>query len=91
MTAAATPGSVTWVGHATAVVESGGVRVMTDPLLRRRVAHLRRRVPPARPDVGGGVDVVLISHAHMDHLHTPSLRAIAPDVPVVAPRGRDGC
>jgi L-ascorbate metabolism protein UlaG (beta-lactamase superfamily) len=86
-----TAGSVTWVGHATAVVESGGVRVMTHPLLRRRVAHLRCRVSPVPADVGAGVDLVLISNAHMDHLHVPSLRTIAPDVPVVAPRGRDVC
>lgn len=79
-----TAGSVTWVGHATAVVDMGGVRVLTDPVLRRRVAHLRRRVAPVPVT---DVDLVVVSHAHMDHLHVPSLRSVAPDVPVVAPRG----
>lgn len=82
-----TAGSLTWVGHASAVVDVGGHRVLTDPLLRRRVAHLRRRVEPVEPGLADGVDLVLISHAHMDHLHLPSLKQIAPDVPIVAPRG----
>ena len=79
------PGArLTWVGHATVVVDVGGVRVLTDPLLRQRVAHLRRHGPPPPPL---DVDVVLLSHAHMDHLHVPSLRMIDPGVPIVTPRG----
>lgn len=78
--------TLTWVGHATTVVDVAGVRVLTDPLLRRRVAHLRRRtVAPDESDARA--DLVLVSHAHMDHLHVPSLRRLAGDVPVVAPRG----
>ncbi|MGW5699045.1 MBL fold metallo-hydrolase, partial [Streptomyces asiaticus] len=41
---------ITWWGHATATVRDSGVRVLTDPLFVRRLAHLRRRrgaVPPA--------------------------------------------
>ena len=73
-----------WVGHPTTVVDVDGFRVLTDPLLRRRVAHLRRRWPvPDPPDI----DLVLISHAHVDHLHLPSLRLIGDDVPIVAPAG----
>ena len=80
------PDSLTWVGHATALVDIDGYRVLTDPLLRKRVAHLRRRgaVPNAaalRPDL------VLISHAHIDHLHVPSLRLVDASVPVIAPLG----
>lgn len=80
-----TSASITWIGHATSLVDVGGYRVLTDPLLRSRVAHLRRRVgpPPSPPDV----DLVVISHAHMDHLHVPSLRLLPEHVPVVAPRG----
>jgi L-ascorbate metabolism protein UlaG (beta-lactamase superfamily) len=77
--------SLTWIGHATTLLERSGFRVLTDPLLRRRVAHLRRRQgpDPATPEV----DVVILSHAHMDHLHVPSLRRLAADTPVIAPRG----
>jgi L-ascorbate metabolism protein UlaG (beta-lactamase superfamily) len=78
--------SLTWVGHATTVIDVGGHRVLTDPLLRRRVAHLRRRVGRPSP-ADADVDLVLISHAHMDHLHVPSLRRVRADAPVVAPRG----
>ena len=67
---------VQWVGHASALVEVGGHRILTDPLLTRRVAHLRRRRPLPTPDVAD-VDTVLLSHAHLDHLHLPSLRGSA--------------
>lgn len=77
---------VHWIGHATALIEVGGHRILTDPLLTRRVAHLRRRreLPPS--DVAE-VDTVLISHAHLDHLHLPSLRSIRPDARCVTPLG----
>lgn len=77
---------VTWVGHSTALIEVGELRVLTDPVLTRRVAHLRRRVPLPSDDVGDA-DVVLLSHVHMDHLHVPSLRRIRPDATVLTPRG----
>ena len=41
-----------WLGHASVLVELGGARLLTDPLLRKRLGHLSRRVPvPA--EVGG--------------------------------------
>jgi L-ascorbate metabolism protein UlaG (beta-lactamase superfamily) len=76
---------VTWLGHATALLDVGGALLLTDPLLRGRFAHLVRRGPapsPPRP-----VDAVLVSHLHHDHLDLPSLRSVAADVPVVVPRG----
>lgn len=82
-----TDDTLTWVGHATALIDVAGHRVLTDPLLRRRVAHLRRRIGTVDPAVAVDVDLVLISHAHMDHLDIPSLCRIPPKVPVVAPRG----
>jgi len=59
---------VTWVGHATVELVVDGLRVLTDPIVTPRVAHLRRRVAPA-PAMAP--DVVLISHLHLDHLHLP--------------------
>ncbi len=67
--------SVTWFGHSTVLIEAGGVRLLTDPLLRPRLGHLRRVAPPAAP-IGGKVDAVLISHVHRDHLDVPSLRRV---------------
>ena len=76
---------LTWLGHSTVLIEAGGVRLLTDPLLRRRVLHLRRHVEA--PAIGGRLDAVLISHLHHDHLHAPSLRAVDTSAPVVVPRG----
>lgn len=76
--------TVTWIGHATVLIEVAGYRIITDPTLTSRVAHLRRRrVAPAV----GPVDTVLISHLHLDHLHQPSLRTVPPRDRVLVPAG----
>jgi L-ascorbate metabolism protein UlaG (beta-lactamase superfamily) len=79
--------SVTFAGHSTVLLEMDGVRVLTDPLLRRRIGVLIRRSPVPPPAVRRDLDAVLISHAHLDHLDVPSLRLIDRRTPVVAPRG----
>jgi L-ascorbate metabolism protein UlaG (beta-lactamase superfamily) len=79
--------AVSYVGHSTLLIELGGVRVLTDPMLGRRVLHIRRRVPVPQADDLGPLDLIAVSHAHMDHLHTPSLRRLAGQCPVIAPRG----
>jgi L-ascorbate metabolism protein UlaG (beta-lactamase superfamily) len=76
---------LTWLGHATTLIELGGSRFLTDPLLRSHVVHLRRQV--AKPAAPGRLDAVLISHAHRDHLDLPSLRMLDASVPIVAPPG----
>jgi L-ascorbate metabolism protein UlaG (beta-lactamase superfamily) len=76
---------LTWLGHSTVLVDLPGARVLTDPVLRRRVAHLVRHGPVPRPPAG--IDAVLLSHLHRDHADVPSLRRIAPGVPIIAPRG----
>jgi L-ascorbate metabolism protein UlaG (beta-lactamase superfamily) len=78
---------VTWVGHATVLLEIGGARLLTDPVLRARLAHLRRHGPRPRPEVAERIDAALISHLHLDHLHLPSLRMLGRDVRVIVPRG----
>src|SRR3954447_10096551 len=77
--------AVRWVGHATVLLESPGWRLLTDPVLGWRVGALRRLAPPVAPGVTDGIDAVLISHAHADHLDLPSLRRIGRKVPVIAP------
>ena len=79
--------AVTWLGHATVVVDLDGQRVVTDPVLRRRVVHLfRDRAAPVPDDASG----VLLSHLHYDHIDVPSLKAFARDLPVAVPRGGAG-
>ena len=76
--------TIAYVGHSTVDIELDGVRLLTDPLLRRRVAHLRRAVPlGAVPQP----DAVLISHGHYDHLDPASLRLLPGSPRIVAPRG----
>ena len=65
---------LTWLGHSTVLLELGGVRLLTDPVLRSRVVHLRRHGPvPRTPE---GIDGVLVSHLHYDHLDLASLRRV---------------
>jgi len=77
------PGQLTWLGHSTVLIEVGGARLITDPVLRPRVAHLLRLVD--EPADVGRLDAILLSHGHHDHLDPPSLRRLDPDAPVVAP------
>ncbi|SNX98759.1 L-ascorbate metabolism protein UlaG, beta-lactamase superfamily [Geodermatophilus sabuli] len=76
-----------FLGHSTVRVELAGHTVLTDPLLTPRVGPLRRVVPAPDPSTWAGVDLVLISHLHGDHLHLPSLRLLGPDVRIAVPRG----
>ena len=78
---------VRYLGHSTLLIELGGARLLTDPLLRRRVGPLGRSGPVVTPESLGALDAVLISHAHRDHLDLPSLRALDPATRVVAPSG----
>ena len=64
--------SIGYLGHATVVVDLDGVRFVTDPVIRRRVAYLRRMVPTAATPQD--VDAILLSHGHQDHLDVGSLR-----------------
>ena len=80
---------IEYVGHATVFVDLDGVRLLTDPLLRNRVAHLRRASGVSARTLRG-VDAILISHGHYDHLDLPSLDRIGKKLPVVVPRGLGG-
>ncbi|MFR9794291.1 MBL fold metallo-hydrolase [Streptomyces sp. MS06] len=81
------PVEITWWGHATCAVEDSNVRVLTDPLFARRLAHLRRRRGELPPPWARRADVVLVSHLHADHLHLPSLARLAPGTHLLVPRG----
>jgi L-ascorbate metabolism protein UlaG (beta-lactamase superfamily) len=84
--AAPEAGRLAWFGHSTVLVELDGARVLTDPVLRRRVGHLRR-AEAIEPDTIAPVDLILISHVHWDHLDLPSLDGLGRDTRVVVPRG----
>jgi L-ascorbate metabolism protein UlaG (beta-lactamase superfamily) len=79
-------GRLTYIGHATVLVEQAGVRLLTDPLLHGGIAHMRRRVPLPELESLRDLDAVLISHPHADHLDAKSLRMLEHPGAVVAPR-----
>ena len=74
---------VTWVGHATVLLEIGRTRILTDPVLRERMGPLRRRRDLLPVDDVGVVDAVLLSHLHHDHADLPSLRRLE-EAPVLS-------
>jgi L-ascorbate metabolism protein UlaG (beta-lactamase superfamily) len=78
---------IVFLGHATVLITLDGVSLLTDPLLRGRVAHLRRQVPPVDRALVADPGAVLISHLHQDHLDLPSLRHLGRDTPLVVPAG----
>jgi L-ascorbate metabolism protein UlaG (beta-lactamase superfamily) len=68
---------VTFIGHSSFLIQIAGRKVLIDPVFAERLIALRRL---RRPGVGikdlPPIDLVLLSHAHMDHLNRPSLRRI---------------
>jgi len=81
------PLHITYVGHATCLIEMDGVRLLTDPVLRNRVGYIRRQGNTVDPSGLGRIDAVLISHAHLDHLDLPSLRRLGRDARLIVPDG----
>ena len=71
-----TPPRLHFLGHSTVRAELAGKTVLTDPLLTVRLGPLRRVVTPLAASAWAGVDLVLISHLHNDHLHLRSLRLL---------------
>ncbi len=81
--------ALSWIGHATLQIVSQQARLLTDPVLTSALAGLRRTVAPAIHEADlADVSAVLISHAHGDRLHAPSLRRLPRALPIVVP---DGC
>jgi L-ascorbate metabolism protein UlaG (beta-lactamase superfamily) len=79
--------SLDFIGHSAVVIDLDGVRLLTDPVTRARVGPLRRVEPVPARDRLRGVDAVLISHLHWDHLDVPSLRDLGRDTPMFVPAG----
>jgi L-ascorbate metabolism protein UlaG (beta-lactamase superfamily) len=78
---------ITWLGHATVLIEIDGIRLLTDPLLGAGLGPLRRVGPTPDPDAIGDIDAILVSHAHPDHFDLPSLRRVNGVPLVIVPVG----
>jgi L-ascorbate metabolism protein UlaG (beta-lactamase superfamily) len=69
---------VTFIGHSSFFLQIAGKNILIDPNFARWIFVLKRlRQPGLRLRDLPPIDAVLVSHAHFDHLHRPSLRAIA--------------
>ena len=69
---------VTFIGHSSFFLQIGGKNILVDPNFARWIFVLKRlRRPGLKLRELPAIDAVLVSHAHFDHLHRPSLRAIA--------------
>ncbi|MGB7291180.1 MAG: MBL fold metallo-hydrolase [Thermodesulfobacteriota bacterium] len=79
--------NITYVGHATVLIEMNGMRILTDPVLRHRLGLLRHRRTVIAPADYDNIDAVLISHVHLDHLDIPSLRLVEKGTPIIVPQG----
>jgi N-acyl-phosphatidylethanolamine-hydrolysing phospholipase D len=75
--------SITWLGHASVLVQMDHMSILTDPIWSDTPSPIswlgpRRFVPPPMPiSALPPIDAVVVSHSHYDHLDVPSLRALA--------------
>ncbi|MCA9293060.1 MAG: MBL fold metallo-hydrolase [Phycisphaerales bacterium] len=90
--------AVAWLGHASVLARCGGVNVLVDPVLSERIGYriAGRTIGPRRLSdapvhaeaLRGAADLLLITHAHFDHLDRPTLRVLADArTTVVVPKG----
>ena len=79
---------ITWIGHATFLIQAPGCNVLIDPNWAGWLKVIKRlRHPGIEIHDLPNIDLVLITHAHFDHLDKRSLRAVAADQPIVVPYG----
>jgi len=77
----------TYAGHATCIIESAGMRVITDIHIGNSVMTQKRHGETISPKDVQNIDAIIISHEHIDHLHAASLKYVSCDVPIFVPVG----
>lgn len=80
--------SITWVGHATFLIQLSGLNIITDPVWASRLGFEKRLARPGIPiEKIPDIDIVLISHNHYDHLDFPSLYNLKGNPIYLIPKG----
>ena len=78
--------AVTFVGHATVMITTPGSRILVDPFLENSLHGVRRaKAAGITTEDLNDVDLVLVTHAHRDHLSRPSLARLPGSAPVIVP------
>lgn len=86
--AASVQNRLTWIGHATYLLQLDGKNILIDPNWAMWHGIFKRvRQPGLRLENLPEIDLVLVSHAHQDHLHLKSLEKIANGPPILMPHG----
>jgi L-ascorbate metabolism protein UlaG (beta-lactamase superfamily) len=68
---------ITWIGHATFLIQLGGINIITDPIFTEpSLFYTRLTQPGILFEQLPPIDIVLISHNHHDHMHAPTLERI---------------
>jgi L-ascorbate metabolism protein UlaG (beta-lactamase superfamily) len=84
------PPDLSWLGHSGFVLRWRGTTLLLDPNLDLWCTIARRRLRPAPdPRAIGPVDVVLVSHAHYDHLDLPTIASLEGSPRIVVPAGAE--
>jgi len=79
--------AITWIGHASFLLQAAGVNILVDPIWGNWMKGIKRmRHPGVEMAALPGIDLVLVTHAHFDHLDRKTLRCVADNQPVVVPR-----
>lgn len=85
----ASNGKITWIGHATLLIQLGNLNFLTDPNFSSRIwpRHRRRREPGLKPRDLPPLDGILITHANYDHLDVFSFKYFKTSTPILVPKG----
>jgi len=85
----ATKDALTWIGHATFLIQLGGRNALIDPVMSERLSGVipRNIAPGLGWNVLPKIDVVLVTHNHRDHMDAPTLKRLGRGPVYVVPRG----
>lgn len=79
---------ITWIGHASFLVQFADHGVMIDPNWAKWHGIVKRQIEPGlKLNEVPELDLVMVSHAHFDHLHKPSLKVLQANKGIIVPRG----